>query len=119
MKSIESCQYCNSTHDLHRDHVIPKSYSNTTSFKNTEYNPIVWACASCNTLLNNAAVHTIDERKDYLYGKLKQKFKKLLATPDWTAEELRELSPQLATKIKIKEREKQHIKQRLFYLMEQ
>ena len=48
----------------------------------------VAACKECNSLLSNSIQDTLAERKKLLKQRLKRKYKKILAIPNWKDEEL-------------------------------
>jgi hypothetical protein len=110
------CEYCGSDADITRDHIIPKSYSDTTSFRDSEFNPIVYCCKHCNSTLGNRAPHTFEGRANYLYNKIKDKNAALLKIPDWTDDDYQGMNPKFARSIKTKEKKKKIIQQRLEHL---
>jgi hypothetical protein len=110
------CEYCGSEDAITRDHVIPKSYSGTESFKDSDLNPMVYCCKHCNSTLGNRALHTFEGRANYLYNKIKDKNAALLKIPDWTDADYQGMNPKFAKKIKVKEKKKKIIQQRLEHL---
>lgn len=113
MNQPHYCNYCKSNKAQHREHVIPQSYSNNHSFRGT-----IWSCEECNTLLGNIAYHTIETRAAYLHGRIKQKYSKLLKSPIWTKEELKEMGRSMKTYIKHQEQLKKIVLLRLTNLEE-
>jgi hypothetical protein len=111
-----NCEYCGSDKDITRDHIIPKSYSGTESFKDSELNPMVYCCKHCNSTLGNTALHTFEGRANYLYNKIKDKNAGLLKIPDWTEDDYSGMNPRFARKIKVRENKKKLIQMRLAHL---
>lgn len=107
------CIYCGNKNGIQRDHVIPKSWSNVTSFRNTDSNPMVPACGECNKTLNNVPRHTPQDRANYLIEKYEKKWSKILNLPDWTESEVEELGPNLQKKLRKQLKEKELKKYRL------
>lgn len=92
-----NCTYCNSNLANARDHVIPRSWSNNESFAE-KY--VVPSCTECNALLSNSVVHSIEERAAYLQTLYLKRYRKLLKTPEWSNQELKEMSPSMRKSIK-------------------
>lgn len=107
------CTYCNQSSPFTKDHVIPKSYSGNPSFAERY---VVPCCTECNILLGAAPCHTVEERAAFLFERYSRRFKAELATPDWTAKELKELSPTFRKKIAAKESHKKLINSKLLSL---
>lgn len=103
----DHCIYCGSTNSIHRDHIIPKSWSMNYTFFNTSSNPIVPACSECNRTLSNIPIHTPEDRADHLIDVYEKKWKKILKMPDWTNEEMQELGPSLRKSLKHSLKEKE------------
>lgn len=76
--------------------MVPQSYSNNTSY---ERKYVVPCCHECNTVLGNKLYHTVSSRAAYIHGKLQERYKKVLRTPDWEEEELEELSQDMRKSI--------------------
>ena len=93
--------------------MIPKSYSGTSSFRDSEYNPMAWSCKNCNVILGNRAPHSFEGRANYIFKRLMEKNKALLKIPDWTEDDYAGMNPKFAKKIKFKESKKKILKQRL------
>ena len=107
---MHSCTYCNSTLDITRDHVIPRSWSNNQSFA-TRY--CVPACKECNVVLGNTAVHTVKDRAAYLYNAFLKRYKKEINFVDWTETELSTVSSDTRTTVQSKMQLKNIIMQRI------
>ena len=107
------CEYCGSNEDINRDHVIPKSFSGTESFRDSIFNPMVYSCKNCNVILGNRAPHTFEDRASFIYKRLMDKHGSLLKIPDWDESDYEGMNPKFAKKIKLKELKKRNIKARL------
>jgi hypothetical protein len=59
---------------------------------------------------------TVGERAAYLAQRFPKRYKKLLSTPEWDAEELNELSYKLKKMVKKSANEKEAIQQRIKHL---
>lgn len=92
MFSPYTCTYCGSPSDS-LDHVVPQSYTNSTSFSK---DLVVPCCRECNTLLSNTFNHTISDRCYFLIPKYQKRYKRELNMPDWTEQELNEVSEDMA-----------------------
>jgi hypothetical protein len=83
------CTYCGLMAEA-RDHVIPVSYEYASrkcaTWDSTE---VVPACSECNGLLSSRWMPTIRERAEFIAGRLKARYKKLLSIPDWSEAELK------------------------------
>ena len=97
----------------HRDHVVPKSWTGNPSFAERY---VVPCCQPCNTLLGNAAVHTVEERAAYLYERYSRKYRKQLSSEDWTPSELKQMSKTMKKFILAKQKERKDINQKLLNL---
>lgn len=96
------CTYCQYDKATDRDHVVPKSYSGTTSFRDNT----VPACKECNGLLSNHPVHTVEDRTAFLYEAYYKKYKKALSAPLWTKDEIKELGGTLKAHVVKEQRKK-------------
>lgn len=93
------CYYCGQRADS-IDHIIPKAILRQLAALGDEYITHqvlrrralkVWACRECNSLASCSLQDSLDERRDYVKNKLRNKYKKLLMLPDWTDSEKEEL----------------------------
>lgn len=96
----EACVYCGFPADT-LDHVIPRSLRSMLldvggwkdrwgRVRNT-----VPACRECNTIAGNKVFNTLCEKRDYIQGKLRQRYRSVPQTAKWTDEELQGLGPVL------------------------
>lgn len=113
MKNPYECEYCGSNVEIHRDHIIPQSYSGHTSFIDSDYNPMVYCCKSCNVILGNRGPHDFAGRANFIYKRLLEKNGDLLKIPDWTDDDYKGMNPKFAKKIKVKEEKKKILRNRL------
>lgn len=118
--TLEPCYYCGKPADS-IDHVVPKSL--LASFRgNPEMLGVltarrklleVPACRECNSLLGASYQPNAEQRKQALKTKLRRKYKKELATPEWANTELEELGHGLQQYIKASIAVKDYVKERL------
>ena len=120
-KELENpcCVYCGDKQEV-LDHVPPisflESYGETLLI--TEYNaPFVKVpcCYECNAFLGDSPLFNIKERKEYIHKKLLFTYKKILEAPEWTLEEIEELSGRLKESILNQQQFKSFLKKRLIY----
>ena len=116
MNNAYECAYCGSNKQITRDHIIPRSYSGTSSWRESELNPMVNCCHHCNSLLGNRAPHDFEGRANFLFKKLNDKYKNILRVPDWSENDYKGMNPKFAKKIREKEAFKKSIKDRLNHL---
>lgn len=84
-----SCTYCGQP-ATELDHVIPVSYGGKERSRANDV--VVPCCSTCNIWLSNKPVFTIADRAWRVATMFKRKHKRELAIPDWTVEELLEVS---------------------------
>jgi hypothetical protein len=108
----ESCYYCGS-HAATIDHVPPRStrkrYSEATSPYPYYEAP---ACHECNSALSDNCP-TLKERKTFIARWLAKKYRKVLNMPDWTTEQLTELSRSMQTLVRKNIRTKEMVVARI------
>ena len=108
---MSNCTYCGVQWGETRDHVTPVSFTHfSRTFDGTKTVP---CCKECNALLGNRMFVSVPTRAAYLAGRLKEKNKKLLRIPDWSEEDLEEMSPRMAKSIKATIDERDMMKQRI------
>jgi hypothetical protein len=103
-----ACYYCGLPADT-VDHVIPKTIIGAVqrsgdeiladAIANKSRRLTVPACRECNGLAGWKYHETLSERTEYVRGRLAQKHRKALATPDWTPRELFGLSAALRRRV--------------------
>lgn len=112
------CMYCGMSAQ-ERDHVVPHSYAQAEGqTRNWHLSKVVPACTECNHLLNNLFHTTIATRALFIAGRLKARYKKLLASPDWNEDELAELGESLRGHVKGEQSKKKLINVRIEYALE-
>lgn len=102
--TVNICTYCGEPADT-MDHLIPVSYQ--TSERNlsgsarhrSSLGPTVPACMECNGVLGNRMFDTLADRAKYVEKSYRRRYKKLLASPKWTVDELLEVGPSLRASI--------------------
>lgn len=78
------CVYCGMAADS-RDHVLPRHFTGVAGRKST---PTVPACKQCNSMLSDAVYSTIQERREHVQERIRQRYAKVLAYPEHTEREL-------------------------------
>jgi len=117
MEKNYDCTYCGMRASC-LDHVLPFSYSSPidertrSSYSKSDCVP---ACKECNGLLSNLMYITVADRAMYLVGRLTEKNKKLLDSPDWSEEDYEELSGRLLEHVKSLQTKKKILKARIDY----
>ncbi len=93
------CTYCGVDAQA-RDHVIPVLYAGKAGTRGAFTNfDTVPTCHECNSLLGSKMFPTFEARAGYIVKRLRERAKKLLAEPSWTADEIAELGPTLRSAI--------------------
>lgn len=85
------CVYCGGPNQC-RDHVVPATQDNTRMYGEDK---CVACCNECNSLLGSRALYSVKERAGYLAETYSRRYAKVLAMPEWTKEELSEVSPKI------------------------
>lgn len=109
----ERCVYCGYYADV-RDHVIPWSFNNVRGKSRTyEEDNVVPACSECNLIAGDKVFEDLTAKRDHIQGRIAQKYRKLLAMPDWTDEEVNKLASKLRKYVKMQMNAKRFISARL------
>lgn len=87
------CVYCGDAAG-HWDHVVPHSFI-AVGARRTWNAGVLPACYRCNGILGNLIFDSLDERLGHVAKRMEAKHRKILRTPDWTDEEMAEISPNL------------------------
>jgi hypothetical protein len=74
------------------------------------------ACNECNLALRNRLLQTVSGRRAFLFRHYREKYRKALATKDWSETELREMSAKLQRDIRAHMFQKREITSRLHRL---
>ena len=93
----ERCLYCGGVYEVD-DHAWPAAGDITLAPE--EMRVRVAARIECNAIAHGELFASIEEKRAYIRGHLVRKYRKLLDTPEWSAEELGELAPSLRRIIK-------------------
>jgi len=88
------CTYCGSPYGDSLDHVLPQSEWIGQGWSRKVTVP---ACRPCNSALGARPFYTVGSRAQYLHRFYSQRWRKLLATPDWVEDELDALGPGMRT----------------------
>lgn len=95
--SESACEYCGNVADT-IDHVPPQCIRPTLiNLKLTNRFPFfeVKACRECNSLLGKRMLWTFRQRKKFIRRALRLKYKEVLALPDWSDSEIKQLNGNL------------------------
>ena len=109
-----SCVYCSSPFNLCRDHVIPTSYLRQK--RKYEGDWLVTSCQECNNVLGSDLIFNVPDRANRVLQVLRKKYLKVLNFPEWTPEELEELSHSFKASVISSLTHKHEIQERLNYL---
>lgn len=115
---VNVCIYCGFPAEV-KDHILPYSHRDNPLAVSKVYAP---ACAECNGLLLDSLQHKVKDRIAEAKRRLTKKYKKVLSSPNWTIEELSEMSHEFQVRIIKTEYDKKIIKERIqfdFFLWEQ
>jgi len=93
------CTYCGDVADTF-DHIVPVSYRHNSRNKSENRDMAVPCCRECNSTLQDKLLFTIRERAHYLYNRYSIKYKKILSFPDWSDNELEEMSVEFQRSIR-------------------
>ena len=111
------CIYCGVPANS-RDHFVPKSYVQKMSHILAyvkKSSVIVPACIECNSTAGAKVFLTISEKRRYIQSKYREKYQKLLESPDWTESELAELGPTMKSHVVSSQNTKRLLRQRLYW----
>jgi hypothetical protein len=103
-----SCYYCGETATC-IDHVVPRAMLETLATLEDDYVSDVLArfgrrmtvpsCRECNAILSSSYQDSLAKRKAECKRRLRARHRKLLAMPDWSEAELRELGSKLRSQV--------------------
>jgi NMD protein affecting ribosome stability and mRNA decay len=114
---MDFCYYCGQISDT-VDHVLPQSVEQAlanSGLTTTIQSELVSCCRECNCLLGNRPPWTKYARKQKIKTMLRKRYKKLLASPNWTEEELLELGHELKSSVLALQAEKALVKRRIAF----
>lgn len=113
LKGTERCEYCGMTATV-LDHVVPWAFSHMRGERKTNNKrDVIPACRECNSLASDTVFETIEEKREFIQGRVARRYSKLLKMPTWTTKELGEVSHQLRRSILLSMRTKRLIEARL------
>jgi len=101
---VARCYYCGEPAGS-VDHVVPQSMLETLRVMGDDAVSAILArhgrrmtvpcCQECNSVLSNKYFDTLEKRKRHLKMRMRQRYKSILRTPDWTDRELSQLGERL------------------------
>ena len=109
----KSCYYCGEPATT-EDHTIPRTVLSRDTHADSRIRKlIVPACFECNVLLGSKVFDTLKDRRDYVQGRLEQRYRTLLDMPEWRDKEIVELSSNLQGSIRASLDEAARIRKRV------
>lgn len=87
------CVYCGDIATCW-DHVVPQSFVSVSKDRQWEHG-VAPSCQECNGILSNHLFDNLDDRLTHVLWRVKHKYAKLIAMPEWYDPELKELGPNL------------------------
>ena len=85
------CIYCGNPGGT-KDHLLPRRLTGDTVRSSVITVP---ACGSCNSTLSATVTETITERRELLHLRLRKRYRKMLAQPEFTPAEMRQFGTSL------------------------
>ena len=103
----DPCVYCGDFSDT-LDHVpplssIPSDLTLLDIDKSDKEYFLLPSCKECNCWLSNIRTDSIEERQNYVASKITKKYKKYFNRPQWSEDELEDMSPKFAKSIRAEE----------------
>ena len=117
------CYYCGQKADS-IDHVIPQAMLRQLAALSDEQITKsvlrkralkVWACRECNCLASDSIQDSLVERRQFVKKKLIKRYRKILALPKWSEDELGELGYVLRQHIELHAKIQEYIKARIAF----
>lgn len=112
------CLYCGELADC-IDHFLPISFlASLVEVGVRVESVLVKSCFNCNSIASDKVFSTVNEKRKHIYDRLKEKSKnkKLLSLPEWTEDELSELSYTLRAVVVKDIRKKETLLRRLEFM---
>lgn len=108
------CIYCGAP-ATSRDHFIPQAFARRVEdFAHVKKRKlIVPACGECNSTAGDKVFFTLKEKRQYIAGQYKKKYKKFLDAPGWTEDEISEMGYSLQSHVRRDQELKRFIKKRI------
>ena len=111
------CVYCGMPANSD-DHVVPLAFyqaaMDCVAMEHWRFT-LVPSCQECNATAGDRVFETITQKRRYIQERLKCRYKKILAIPEWTEDEINDLSPDLARYVRHGLKLKTIIWQRITY----
>ncbi|HCT9982771.1 TPA: hypothetical protein OUD88_002861 [Enterobacter hormaechei] len=114
-KNVKTCFYCGDDTQITRDHIIPVSYAGGK--RHYDRADTVDCCFECNCNLNDKAFLTVEDRAQFLYDRYAVKYRKLLTLPEWSEDELEDMSDDFRRSIKASMVMREIVAERLHHLL--
>lgn len=88
------CTYCGDYAQC-RDHVIPVNFLSVARSYSPTKNWIVPSCNDCNTMAGSKVFFSVPEKARYIKSRFERRHSKILKHPEWSQEELNDVSYQI------------------------
>lgn len=112
----KKCAYCGSR-ATDKEHVVPKINFHQDGKPHLRYhlhiNNLVWSCHECNLLAGSETFQNFWDKKKFIGDRLRGRYKRILASPNWKREEIRELKGKVKAHVFSLEKFKEQLKARL------
>jgi hypothetical protein len=119
----KKCAYCGEDANT-VDHIIPVSYyysgKRSGLHLTSEYGKenLADCCQECNYLASNKVFDSLEEKRKYIQEKLTIKYKKIINSPFWNDDEIKEMGYKFKKEIKIQQLSRKWILNRINYPIE-
>ena len=109
------CTYCGMPADT-QDHVVPISIMAKLADLSIDIELAkIPCCRECNTLAGDIFFNSFSEKKDFIRGRLRERYQKIFNMPAWNEDELNEMGPIAKIEIKAFINKKKILLERLEY----
>jgi len=117
--SIKKCFYCGEDAEV-RDHVIPYSFFRSGRRSGGGMgiggnSNIVDSCRECNSLVSDKVFDNVYRKRDFIQGKLSERYKKVIKMANWTEQEISEMGVEFKTDLRLQMLAKKWIQNRINY----
>ena len=108
-----ACTYCGDTTSIVRDHVVSVDWSGfRRSYRKGDTVP---CCRECNSILSNKPLHSISSRANFISCALYKKYRKIINHPNWSDDELLEMSIEFSSTLKCRGNAKSFVEARVLH----
>lgn len=115
---MKNCVYCGDYAST-KDHFVPWSFNNAPGKRKSQFalagTELLDSCVECNSMASNNVFDTIEQKREFIQEKIERKYSKILKIPDWSENDLNELSSRLRKNTRLKILAKHWILNRIAY----